>query len=245
MQVPSFQGISPTASAAFVGTTAEGPAGISTPLTEDDFEWDVGIVHHLTPKVALSQDLFYEITHHYLDTGQFGVVPIFAPFNYDHGMIWGSETAVSYTDDKFSAYGNATIGRNLEKGVVTGQFNFDPDELAYIDSHYIVLDHQPLYGASAGAGYKWQPLTFSLDAIYSSGLRAGFADLEPLPTVVQINAGVLGEFKVPVVGKVTDRLTVLNALDRVNLIRPAEGIGIFQSAYGPRFTVLNTVTIPF
>jgi hypothetical protein len=29
------------------------------------------------------------------------------------------------------------------------------------------------------------------------------------------------------------------------LIRPAEGIGIFQSAYGPRFTVLNTLTMSF
>lgn len=245
MQVPSFQGISPTAPAAFAGTTAEGPPGVSTPLTEDDFEWDIGIVHHMTPRVTLSQDLFYEITHHYLDTGQFGVVPIFAPFNYDHGAIWGSESAVTYKDDKFSAYGSATIGRNLETGVVTGQFNFSPAELAYIDNHYIVLDHQPLYGASAGASYKWQRLTFSLDGIYSSGLRAGFADLEPLPTVVQLNAGVQGDFHVPVIGKVTDRLTVLNLLDRVNLIRPAEGIGIFQSAYGPRFTVLNTLTIPF
>ncbi len=245
MQVPSFQGISPTASAAFAGTTAEGPPGISTPVTEDDFEWDVGIVHKLGPRVTLSQDLFYEITRHYLDTGQFGVVPIFAPFNYDHGTIWGSESAVSYADDKLSAYGNVTIGGNLQKGVVTGQFNFDPDELAYIDTHAIVLDHQPLYGASVGASYKWQRFTFILDAIYSSGLRAGFADLEKLPTVVQINAGVQGAFNVPVVGKVTDRLTILNLLDRVNLIRPAEGIGIFQSAYGPRFTLLNTLSIPF
>jgi hypothetical protein len=230
------QGISPTASAAFAGTTAEGPAGVSTPLTEDDVEWDVGIVHHLTPKVTLSQDIFYEITHHYLDTGQFGVVPIFAPFNYDHGTIWSSESAVAYKDDKLSAYGNVTIGRNLQQGVVTGQFNFDPIELAYIDSHDIVLDHQPLYGASAGASYKWQRFTFILDGIYSSGLRAGFADLEPLPTVVQINAGVQADFRVPGVGRVTDRLTVLHLFDRVNLIRPAEGIGIFQSAYGPRFT---------
>ena len=81
--------------------------------------------------------------------------------------------------------------------------------------------------------------------IYSSGLRAGFADLERLPTVVQINAGAQIAFRVPGVGEVTDRLTVLNLLDRVNLIRPAEGIGIFQSAYGPRLTVLNTLTIPF
>jgi outer membrane receptor protein involved in Fe transport len=245
MQVPSFQGISPTASAAFAGTTAAGPPGISTPVTEDDFEFDVGVVHHPTPNLTLSQDNFYEITQHYLDTGQFGVVPIFAPFNYEHGFIWGSETAITYKTDKFSIYGNVTIGRNLQKGVATGQFNFPADELAFIDGHYIVLDHQPLYGASAGATYKWGLFTFSLDAIYSSGLRAGFADLEPLPTVVQINVGAQMAFRMPGIGKVVDRLTVLNVLDRVNLIRPAEGIGIFQSAYGPRLTVLNTLTIPF
>jgi hypothetical protein len=188
MQVPSFQGISPTASVAFEGTTAAGPMGISTPRTEDDFEWDVGVIHHLTPRVTLSQDNFFEITHYYLDTGQFGVVPIFAPFNYDHGSIWGSETAVNYKGSEFSAYGNVTIGRNLQRGVVTGQFNFPADELAFIDGHHIVLDHQPLYGFSAGATYKWEPLTFSLDGIYNNGLRAGFADLERLPTVFQINA---------------------------------------------------------
>jgi outer membrane receptor protein involved in Fe transport len=245
MQVPSFQGISPTASAAFAGTSAAGPPGIATPVTEDDFEWDVGVVHHLTPKITLSQDNFFEITDHYLDTGQFGVVPIFAPFNYGHGSIWGSETAINYKDDKFAAYGNVTVGRNLQRGVVTGQFNFPPDELAFIDSHHIVLDHQPLLGASAGATYKWEPLTFSLDMIYSGGLRAGFADTEQLPTVVQINAAAQIAFHVPGIGEVTDRLTVLNVLDRVNLIRPPEGIGIFQSAYGPRLTVLNTLTVPF
>jgi hypothetical protein len=245
MQVPSFQGVSPTAPAAFAGTSAEGSPGVSTPRTEDDFEFDTGVVHHLTPQITLSQDAFYEITHHYLDTGQFGVVPIFAPFNYDHGTIWGSETAFAYKTDKFSAYANVTIGRNLQQGVVTGQFNFPADELAYIDTHHIILDHQPLYGASAGGSYKWTQFTFSLDAIYSSGLRAGFADLEGLPPVVQVNGGAQYDFTVPGVGKITDRLTVLNMLDRVNLIRPATGIGIFQSAYGPRLTFLDTLTIPF
>jgi hypothetical protein len=46
------------------------------------------------------------------------------------------------------------------------------------------------------------------------------------------------------VGTISDRLTILNVLDRINLIRPAEGIGIFQSAYGPRFTVFDAVTLP-
>jgi hypothetical protein len=242
MQVPSFLGISPTAPAAFAGTTAEGPPGIATPLTEDDVEWDAGITHHLNSRVTLSEDAFFELTDHYLDTGQFGVVPIFAPFNYDRGTIWGSESAVSYQDDKLSAYANVTIGRNLQKGVATGQFNFDPDELAFIDAHPIVLDHQPLYGASAGASYRLQAFTFVFDGIYSSGLRGGFADLVQLPTVVQLNAGVQRDFKIAGVGTISDRLTVLNLLDRVNLIRPSEGIGIFQSAYGPRFTVLNMLS---
>jgi len=245
MQVPSFQGISPTAPAAFAGTTAAGPPGVPTPLTEDDYEWDFGVVHHLTPHITVSEDNFYELTRHYLDTGQFGVVPIFAPFNYDHGYIWGSEFAVSYKADHLSAYANLTFGQNWQKGVATGQFNFDPDELAFINNHAILLDHQPLAGASVGATYNWRAYSVSVDGIYSNGLRGGFADQQQLPTVVQVNASVQRSFDVPGIGRIVDRITVLNALDRVNLIRPAEGIGIFQSAYGPRFTVLDSLTIPF
>jgi outer membrane cobalamin receptor len=245
MQIPSFQGISPTASAAFAGTTAAGPNGVSTPMTEDDYEVDVGVVHHLTPEITLSQDNYYEITHHYLDTGQFGVVPIFAPFNYDHGFIWGSQAAITYKTEQFSTYANATLGRNLQKGVVTGQFNFPADELAFIDEHHIVIDHQPLIGASAGASYKLAGFNFSLDTTYSSGLRAGFADLEKLPDVIQLNAGVERDFEIPGIGKIIDRFTALNLLNRINLIRPAEGIGIFQAAYGTRLTLFNTITIPF
>jgi hypothetical protein len=245
MQVPSFLGISRNTQAAFAGTTAAGPPGIAAPWTEDDDELDAGIVHRLSDDVTVSEDNFYEITHHYLDTGQFGVVPIFAPFNYGPGFIWGSELALNYRDGPLSAYANLTLGRNMQKGVATGQFNFDPDELAYIDAHHIILDHQPLVGVSAGATYAWGAWTFSMDGIYSSGLRAGFADTEQLPNVVQLNASIGRSFDVPGLGKITDRLVLLNILDRTNLIRPAEGIGIFQAAYGPRFTVYDALTIPF
>jgi hypothetical protein len=129
--------------------------------------------------------------------------------------------------------------------VVTGQFNFDPDELAYIDAHDIVLDHQPLVGASAGGTWTRGAWSFSVDGIYSSGLRAGFADLEKLPAVFQVNASAQRSFQVPGVGKVVNRVVVENVFDRVNLIRPAEGIGIFQSAYGPRLTVFDALTLPF
>jgi len=85
----------------------------------------------------------------------------------------------------------------------------------------------------------------SLDGVYSSGLRGGFADQQQLPTVVEVNAAVERRFRLPWGGVLVDRLTVVNALDRINLIRPAEGIGIFQSAYGPRLAVFNSLTMPF
>src|SRR5262249_1514279 len=42
----------------------------------------------------------------------------------------------------------------------------------------------------------------------------------------------------------TNRVTLLNIFDRTNLIRPSNGIGVFQAAYGPRITVYNALTIP-
>lgn len=244
MQVPSFQGISPGAPAAFAGTTGFSGTGTANPETEDDYELDIGAVHQLMEHLTISEDSFYEYTKHYLDTGQFGVVPIFAPFNYKHGYIWGTETAVTYNVKNLSIHASTTIGRNMQKGVATGQFNFDPEELGYINRHYIVLDHQPLYGASGGATYRWKSYLFSVDALYSSGLRAGFADLQSLPNVVQVDLAGQKTFQVPHVGEVTDRITLLNICDRTNLIRPPQGIGIFQAAYGPRITVYDTLTIP-
>ena len=244
-QVPSLLGISPTAQAAFAGTTAAGSAGIPTPVPEDDREVDAGVVRQLTSNFTLSADAYYEWTTHYLDTGQFGVVPIFAPFNYDKGHIWGAELAAHYQLEGLSAYANLTLGRNWQQGVVTGQFNFDPVELAYIDSHAIVLDHQPLYGAAAGASWQLGSYSIGADGIYSSGLRAGFADEEKLPQVLQVNVSAERAFNVPGVGVLTNRLAVLNIFDRTNLIRPAEGIGIFQSAYGPRLTFYDTLTLHF
>jgi outer membrane cobalamin receptor len=244
-QVPSFLGISPTAQQAFAGSTAAGSPGIATPLTEDDREWDAGVVRQVTRNLTLSLDAYYEWTTHYLDTGQFGVVPIFAPFNYGSGHIWGSELAARYQNERLSAYANLTVGRNGQRGVVTGQFNFDPDELAYIDSHAIVLDHQPLYGAAAGASWRQGPWGLAADGVYSSGLRAGFADLEQLPEVVQVNLSGTRTWHVPGIGDLSNRLAILNIFDRVNLIRPAEGIGIFQSAYAPRRTLYYTITLQY
>ncbi len=66
MQVPSFQGVAPDASAVFAGTSgAAGPPGTVNPKTEDDYEWDLGVVQHVTPSLTISEDNFFEITKHY------------------------------------------------------------------------------------------------------------------------------------------------------------------------------------
>jgi hypothetical protein len=243
-QVPIFQGISPNAPAAFAGTTAAGPPGAVSPVTEDDSLWDFGLLTRINTRLTLSEDNYYEHTRHYLDTGQFGVVPIFAPFNYGKGYMWGSEVGARYQRASLSVYANVTLGRNWQEGVATGQFNFDSSELAFIDAHSILLDHQPLVGTTAGFNETWRGYSFGLDGIFSSGLRAGFADQEQLPPVLQFNISVQRSFEAPGIGAVTGRLSVLNVFDRINLIRPAEGIGIFQSAYGPRRTVYATLTVP-
>jgi hypothetical protein len=245
LQVPSFLGIAPTTQMAFEGTTAQGPPGLTLPLVEQDYEFDAGVVLHPQPQWTVSLDNYYEHTTHYLDTGQFGVVPIFAPFNYDRGYVWGTELAARYGIHALSAYASLTAGENWQQGVATGQFNFSNDELAYIDAHPILLDHQPKLGGAIGLQYRPQPYAFGLDAIYSSGLATGFADTQTLPEVLQINGSVERTLRLADGLPLTVRLTALNLLDRVNEIRSAQGIGIFQAAYGPRRTLYGTLTLRF
>jgi hypothetical protein len=245
LQVPSFLGIAPNTPAAFAGTTAAGPPGATLPLAEDDYEYDAGGVVNVTERLTLSVDGYYERTIRYLDTGQFGVVPIFAPFNYGHGHLWGTELAARYKTRDLTAYANFTAGKNWQQGVVTGQFNFPAAELAYINAHPIILDHQPIHGASAGVSYNPHPYLLSADALYSSGLAAGFADTQWLPEVVQINASAERTMPVAGLSSLSIRVSVLNVLDRVNQIRSAQGIGIFQAAYAPRRTLYGTITFRF
>jgi hypothetical protein len=138
-----------------------------------------------------------------------------------------------------------TRTREEVRSVATGQFNFPPlAQLEYIDRHFIVLDHTPLVGASAGAAYRWKTWQFTFDGLFSSGLRGGFANRTQLPKLWQFNLSAAKTLDVPMLGRIENRIILLNVFDRINLIRPATGIGVFQSAYGPRITVFDALTIP-
>ena len=208
----------------------------------DRLHLDVGFTHQFTPHLAFAQDNYFRIDRHYLDEGQFGFVPIDAPFNYTRGYGGGTENSLTYNDENFAARLNVSVAREEDIGVASGQYNFPANENAYIDRHYIVLDHAPLVGASGGAAYRLGLYQFTVDGLFSSGLRGGFANQTQLPKVSQFNLSAGRDFQLPF-GKVTDRIILMNIFDRTNLIRPADGIGVFQAAYGPRITVYDAVTL--
>jgi hypothetical protein len=107
-----------------------------------------------------------------------------------------------------------------------------------------VLDHTPLVGVSGGVAYRWRDYQFTFDGLFSSGLRGSFANQTQLPKVWQFNMSAARDFLIPGLGKFTNRIVLLNIFDRTNLIRPANGIGVFQAAYGPRITVYDALNIP-
>ncbi len=246
-QIPNFQGISPAVNNIFAGTSGSlGVAGGGNlaPLPETDYYWDAGFTHELMPNLVWGEDNYFRIDRHYLDEGQFGAVPIDAPLNYKRGYGGGVENTLTYNLPNLTLRASVFVAREKDIGVATGQYNFDPVELAYLNGHYFVLDHTPLVGASGGAGWRWRDYLFTFDGLFSSGLRGGFADQDELPNVWQFNLSASRFFNIPKLGQIENRIVLLNIFDRTNLIRPANGIGVFQAAYGPRITVYDALTIP-
>ena len=153
-----------------------------------------------------------------------------------YGEIGGVDLTASYRDKALSGYVNVGFSARAGKGVETGQFNFDPDELDYIAQNWVHLDHEQAMSASGGVAYRWADgwLT-SADALYGSGLRRGFANTEHLPSYTVFNAAVARTFQLAAgVGAIDLRLAVQNIFDRVYQLRDGSGIGVGAPQYGLR-----------
>jgi outer membrane receptor protein involved in Fe transport len=245
---PPTEKIDTTSIQKFLGTTNALPSDANTAVkSERSNYYDLGAAYQLTPQVTLGIDAFYRQVSHLQDEGQFGNALIFSAFNYAKGQISGIELSASYRDKGLSGYANLGFTRARGKTVETGQFNFDPDELAYINSNWVHLDHEQRLTASAGIAYRWaDSLTLAADALYGSGLRDGFANTEHLPSYTQINMSAERSFDLgSAFGKISGRLAVLNVFDRVYELRDGSGIGVGAPQYGPRRTFVVGVTKTF
>ncbi|MGO9452081.1 MAG: TonB-dependent receptor domain-containing protein [Candidatus Binataceae bacterium] len=243
-QTPDFQTISSQSFEVFKNTTAAVGAGGLTPLPERDSYWSAGVLHHFGPHLVLEENGYFRLSHDLIDLGQFGFVPIFVPFNYTNGRIYGSESSASYSWKKLSVRANFTYSVAQGNQVATGQFNFTPAEVNYIRTHYIFLDHDQQYTASGGITYNWRSYLFSADGTYGSGLRSGFANTQELGENFQINLAAEKGWQVDGLGLVKTRVVLVNATDNINELRNGTGIGIFAPGYGPRRTVYGGITVP-
>ncbi|MGO9056111.1 MAG: TonB-dependent receptor [Candidatus Binataceae bacterium] len=206
----------------------------SNPSPERSHYFDIGALQELLPGLNVGIDSYVKLSSDLIDEGQFGPAIIFSTFNYNKGRVWGTEFTGSYNRGNLTTYANFAYSVAQGEKVVSGQFNFGPDELAYIANHYIFLDHDQTFTSSTGATYRWHGFDFLLDGLYQSGLREGFANTRNLPYYIQVNIGATKDFTVPGVGDMEARFSVLNLFDRTFEIRSGSGVGVFAPQYGPR-----------
>lgn len=240
---PPFELVGNTSILKFVNTTAA-PAVTAGDLVQAERSnyYDVGVQQRLSRELTVGVDSYFKQSTDLIDEGQFGAPIILTPFNYAHGQVYGVEFTANYAVGHFQSYANFAVQRAIGKDIVTGQFNFGLDELAYIANHYIHLDHEQQVTASGGASYEWHGTRISGDLLLGSGLRSNLTlpdgqqipNGDHLPYYEQINLGISHDFDRQGLKGLTARFDVINALDRKYEIRDGTGVGVGAPQYGPR-----------
>lgn len=232
---PTLELITPTDIAKFKNTTNRLPSDVNTNVSaERDDYYDIGITQSVDSRWKLGLDGYYKNATDLLDEGQFGQALVFSPFNYAKGRVWGIEFSTSYQGDSVSTYFNVAYSRALGHEVASGQYNFSPEELDYIATHWVHLDHDQTWTASGGVDYDLRGTHLTLDGIFGSGLRSGFANTKSLPSYASLNLGTWREFRAAGIGAFRARFVIVNVLDRVYQIRNGSGIGVGAPQYGER-----------
>jgi outer membrane receptor protein involved in Fe transport len=203
-------------------------------LPERSHYFDAGIVQKITPNLQVGLDAYYKISKDLLDDGQFGAALILSGFNYDRAENAGVELSATYKDGNFTAYGNLARAYQVATNIVSNQYLFTADRLAYIANNYINTDHSQQWTGSGGASYLWQDTRFSASMVYGSGLRSGFANTDHVAPYATANIGISREIKQPDGKPLTVRFDVVNVFDTVYELRDGSGIGVFAPQFGER-----------
>jgi outer membrane receptor protein involved in Fe transport len=193
----------------------------------------------------LGVDAYYRQVKNLQDEGQFGNALVYSAFNYDEGRIRGLEFSSSYREGDLSAYANLAFSKAEGRNIVSGQFNFDEDELVYVADHWVHLDHDQAVTGSAGINYRWHDTAYGADLLYGSGLRRGFVNSEHLPAYTQVNFSASRTFDLDRLGAIDTRIALLNAFDRIYQMRDGSGIGVGAPQFGPRREIYFGISKPF
>jgi outer membrane receptor protein involved in Fe transport len=209
--------------------------------------FDIGVEQKLPANLSIGVDAYYKRSTDTLDDGQFGEAVVLEQYNYARGFSRGAELKLSYELGGLRSYANLSHEITMVKDVVSNQYLIgNAAELAYLATTYTYSSDAQTVSASAGVSYRWRSLLVSVDGIYGSGLRSGFANEQHSPGYTQWNGAITERFypwqsKKPL----SLRLSAINLFDHSYLLRSGTGIGEFAPQYGPRRGLFAEITQQF
>jgi outer membrane receptor protein involved in Fe transport len=246
----------------FDGTANESPSGPNAPDSTVKAEranyFDAGISQKLAPGLQVGVDGYYKEARNQLDDGLFGQTLILSAFNYDKGRVYGVEFSGSYTTGGFSTYANVAYSVAQGENWSSAQFLFDPASLAYVQNHWIYLDHDQRVTGSFGASYLFKESQRTstrvyVDALYGSGLRTDSTDSSgntipnggSVPAYYSVNIGAEQSFKIHNKQILKARLDVVNVTDNSYELRNGSGVGVNAAQYGARIGFFGSLSYVF
>ena len=229
----------------FSGTTKESQIQFGDPVkAEREHYFDAGVEQRIKGGFKVAVDAYYKLKRDLLDEGQFGSSLVLSPFNYAKGYAWGVELSANYAHGPLDMYANLARGQEKGKDIVSAQYFFASDEIAYIRDNYIFTDHSQNWTASGGGSYTIRDglgtLVPTADFVYGSGLRTDDPNgIVPnggkLPGYFVFNAGIAQNFTgAGALKGLTIRADVLNLFDKQYKIRSGEGVGVGAPQWGQR-----------
>ena len=255
---PPVENVSSSTVAAFDNTSNAAASDQADPVKAERSDYfDAGISQTLAQGFQVGVDGYYKSARNQLDDGLFGQTLILSAFNYAKGKVYGLELTGSYTNGGFSTYVNLAHSVARGQNWVSSQFLFDPGDLAYVQSHWIHLDHDQTLSGSFGASYHWDEsqgtTRIYVDATYGSGLRndATAADGSNIPnggtvpSYYSINVGVERSFKFGSNQVVKARLDVVNLTDKIYELRDGSGVGVNAAQFGMRRGFFGSLSYAF
>jgi outer membrane receptor protein involved in Fe transport len=222
--------------ALFTGTSGQPDVPNNDPvLPERSHYFDVGVDQKVLPGLTVGFDAYYKIATDLIDDGQFGQAVVLTQFNWARAYSEGAEAKVKYQNGNFKAYANFAFNITRATDPVSNQYLLDPDEYAFLLTHYHYTDDMQMLTGSAGASYRWDQTLFSINMRYGSGLPTGFANSAFNEPYVTANLGVAHEFQgMPGSKPLTVRFDVVNVFDKIYELRDGSGIGVFAPQFGAR-----------
>ncbi len=247
---PPFELVAPPTLNLLANTSAAPAVTDDSPVkAERSHYFDIGASQIVLPGLKVGLDAYYKIAKNLVDEGQFGAPVILTPFNYARGFAEGVDLTTSYDVDNWSLYSNFSVSRAMGERIISGQFNFSPDDLAFINNHFIHLDHDQTYSASAGVAYTipWTKTKLTASMLFGSGLRASTTgpNSASLPDYQQVNLSIVQTIDTGIFRGLEARLDVINLLDLKYQIRNGTGVGVGAPQFGPRRAVFAGLTQRF